>query len=420
MFARLKDTLHDTLRWSETYTKTDMLYMTHGGFWLSLAKGVGLFSSLLFAVAMANLIPPEVFGTYKFVLSGAAIIGAFSLTGMGAAITQAVARGFEGALQEGTRAYFKWSWGVIGISIAVAIYYFINDNFVLAISFLIAGACSPIITGFSFFAQFISGKKDFRTQALYDSVRNVTPAAVLILTIFLTRDPILIILAYFVSSALCNFLLHLSTVQRYRPNERVDPDTVVYGKHASVTGILAKVAEQVDKVLVFHYLGAAQLAVYAFAQTPINNLKLLNDIPSRLALPKLSARGLPELQESLPRKVFLLVGIMLVIAIIYIVAAPFVFRLLFPQYLDAIVFTQILAISLIFAPGSMFNEALTAHLKKREMYISQTVLPVTRIALLIVLLPLYGIWGAVGALIVSQALMFALAGFLFWQAKHEA
>ena len=107
MFTRLKGKSLALLRWSEAYTKTDMLYMAHGGSWLTFAKAVGMASSLLLAAAMANLIPPEVFGNYKFVLSATGIIGAFSLTGMGTAIIQAVSRGYEGALCSGSTGYLK-------------------------------------------------------------------------------------------------------------------------------------------------------------------------------------------------------------------------------------------------------------------------------------------------------------------------
>lgn len=394
-----------------------MVYATQGGFWLSLAKVVGLISSLLFAVAMANLVPPEVFGTYKFVISGAAIIGAFSLGGVGTAIIQAVARGYEGALHQGTKAYLRWSFGIIAIAIAIAIYYFLNGNEVLAISFLIAGACNPLIIGFSFFGQFISGKKDFRTFSIFDTLRNVAPAFVLIATVFFTSDPVLIILVFFVSCTVTNILLYYSTVQKYQPNELVDPQSIPYAKHLSLMGIMVKVAENIDKVLVFHYLGASQLAIYAFAQTPIGNLKLLNDIPARLALPKLSERSFPELKRSLPRKILLLAGIMAVIVVLYIAFAPLIFQLLFPAYLDSVIYTQVLALSLLFAPGTMFGEALTAHMKRRELYLSQAVLPIIKIALFLILLPLFGLWGAIGAIIASQFLTFVLYAFQFWRVR---
>lgn len=419
MFLSLKHELYKALRWSETYTKTDMLYMVQGGFWLTLAKGVGMFSSLLLAAAMANLIPPEVFGTYKFVLAGAGVIGAFALTGMSTGITQAVARGYEGALRSGISAYMKWGLGMTGISLVLALYYFVNGNNTLAISFLLVAACNPLLTGSSFFSQFISGKKDFKTQSIFDSIADFIPALTLISALFLTQNPIHLILVYFTSGIVINLILHYFTIQKYRPNDSVDPETIPFVKHLSFMGILGKVGENIDKVLVFHYLGAAPLALYAFAQTPIAQLKLLVDIPVKLAFPKLSERNFSELQKTLPRKVLFLVGVMLAIVVCYILFAPLLFKLLFPAYVGAVIYTQILALSLILTPVSILSSALVAHMKKKELYISQAILPIVKIALFILLLPLFGIWGAVWATIISQAITFAVFGYLFWQAKHE-
>lgn len=419
MLTRLKSTSLEFLRWSEAYTKTDMLYMAQGGFWLTLAKGVGMFSSLLLATAIANLIPPEVFGTYKFILSATGIIGAFSLTGMGTAIIQAVARGYEGALRSGIISYLKWSFGMVSISIALALYYFVNDNNTLAISFLLVAACNPILIGSSFFSQFISGKKDFKTQAIYDGIADFVPALMLIATFLLTKNPILIILMYFVSGTAINLILHSSTIRKYRPSRAVDPETVPFAKHLSLMGIMGKIGENIDKVLVFHYLGAVPLAIYAFAQTPIAQLKLLNDIPVKLAFPKLSERNFAELKQTLPRKIFLLVGIMLLVVIVYILAAPILFKLLFPKYLESVIYTQVLALSLILVPGSIFSDALSAHMKKKELYISQSILPVVKIGLFFLLLPPFGIWGAIAATIIAQCVTFLLFGYLFWQAKPD-
>lgn len=393
--------------------------MLHGGFWLILAKGVGMASSLLLATAMANLIPPEVFGNYKFVLSGAGVIGAFSLTGMGTGIIQAVARGYEGALRSGIMSYLKWSLGMVAISLCVALYYFTHGNNTLALSFLLVAICNPLLISYSFFSQFISGKKDFRTQAIYDGIADFIPAIILIMALFLSENPILIILVYFASGIAINLLLHRAMIRKYRPNSGVDPQTIPYVKHLSFMGILGKIGENIDKVLVFHYLGATPLALYAFAQTPIAQLKLLVDIPVKLAFPKLSERNFSELQKSLPRKVFLLVGIMLVIVVAYILFAPFLFKLLFPKYVEAIIYTQILALSLVLTPVSILSSALVAHMKKRELYISQAILPIVKIGLFIILLPLFGIWGAVWAIILSQCVTSIVFGYLFWQARNE-
>ena len=64
----------------------------------------------------------------------------------------------------------------------------------------------------------------------------------------------------------------------------------------------------------------------------------------------------------------------------------------------------------------MFGEALTAHMKRKELYLSQALLPIIKIALFLLLLPPFGIWGAVAAIIASQFLTLVLYAFQFWRA----
>src|SRR3990172_6841992 len=97
----LRNRGYQLLRQSEDFLKTDMVYLTKGGFWLSLGHGVAMLAGFFISIAFANLFPKESFGTYKFILSMVAMLGAFSLTGIGVAITQAVARGNGGSLRRG-------------------------------------------------------------------------------------------------------------------------------------------------------------------------------------------------------------------------------------------------------------------------------------------------------------------------------
>ncbi len=412
-----KNHLRNILRWSETYMKTDMVYATQGGFWLLITKGVGIATSLFLATAMANLVPVAAFGIYKFVIAGASIIGGITLINAAPAITRSVAQGFDGSLSVTALAYLKWSLITIAISFGVAMYYYINGNNILALSFLIGGLLTPIINTTALYSHFLAGKKDFRVFSVFESIRTIAPSMILIVTVFLTDSPVLILLSYFTSTALVTFLLFYTTLRKYCSNTKSDPATVPYARQLGLMGFIGKLPEHLDKILVFHFLGAVQLAVYAFALTPISHLKLLNDIPSRLMLPKLPTRDLSVLQSTLPRKILLVVLAMAVIVFAYVLVAPYIFRILFPLYMDAVLYSQVFACSLLLAPGSIFAEALTAHMKIKELYISQISLPIIKIALLAVLLPFFGIWGAIAAILLSQLVAFGLYAWLFFQAK---
>ena len=54
------------LRWTEKYTRTDMVYLVSGGFWLSIAQiGTSILGFLL-TMVLANLLAPELLGEYRF------------------------------------------------------------------------------------------------------------------------------------------------------------------------------------------------------------------------------------------------------------------------------------------------------------------------------------------------------------------
>ena len=58
----LKQTIFRMLRWSERFTKTDMVYLAKGSFWM-MAKQVGVsIISFGLAIAFANLLPQETYG----------------------------------------------------------------------------------------------------------------------------------------------------------------------------------------------------------------------------------------------------------------------------------------------------------------------------------------------------------------------
>src|SRR3989344_575296 len=114
------------LRWMEKYTKTDMLYLAKGGFWLMLGQGILMVSGLILSVAFANLLPKDVYGTYQFIMSMASVISAFTLSGLNTSIMRAVAGGSEGALRTGVRTQLLWSTGMVVAGAALAAYYYVN------------------------------------------------------------------------------------------------------------------------------------------------------------------------------------------------------------------------------------------------------------------------------------------------------
>ncbi|HMB65977.1 MAG TPA: polysaccharide biosynthesis C-terminal domain-containing protein, partial [Patescibacteria group bacterium] len=137
----------------------------------------------------------------------------------------------------------------------------------------------------------------------------------------------------------------------------------------------------------------------------------------KLALPKLSQRKATELQESVPGKMLKLLLLLLPIVAIYILIAPYFYQFLFPQYTEATVYSQIFALSLLLFPKFLMGQTLTAHALKKQLYTLQITGPSFKIILLLILLPLWGIWGAIIALMATEVFGLLLLLYFFHRKK---
>lgn len=223
MIKSLKIKLVQLLRWSEKYTKTNMMYLTKGGFWLILGHGIQITSGLILTIAFVNLLPKEIYGTYQFIISAATIVSAFTLTGMITAVTRAVAHGEDGSVRAGFRTQLVWSSGMVLAGAALSVYYYINGNNILALSFLVVGAFAPFVEGFGIARSYLAGKKLFKESTMLGFWRRLIPVVSLLGTLFLTHNPVILIFAYFCSNAVSAGILYWIIIRRYKLPYTKDP-----------------------------------------------------------------------------------------------------------------------------------------------------------------------------------------------------
>lgn len=399
---KLGTKIEQLLRKTEPIFKTDMVYLAHGGFWLTLGQLTSSLIIFILAVAYANFLPKEIYGTYKYVLSFAGILTAFTLAGMNTAVVRAVAQGFEGTLRSAFWMKLRWSILMATLAFVSAGYYLLKGNETLGFSLIIVGVALPVIQSVSLYGSYLNGKKEFRAQSFYGIVSSVVVAVLMLLAIFLTGDVLPLVLAYFVGTAAITFFLYTRTLKKFPPNEKADPSAIEYGKHLSVMTFFGTIAGSLDSFLLWHFLGPIALAVYSFAIAIPNLIKDILGNLTTLALPKLSQRSMKEIRERLPHRMTIIFIIAGLATIGYIIIAPFIYDFFFSQYTEAIWYSQILMLTALFLPTSIIHSALTAHAHKKKLYILSLGSPLSRIGLLVILLPQYGILGAVMSLIGSQ------------------
>ncbi len=399
----------------QRYLKTDIHYLVQGGSWLTFGRIIASGSAFLLAIAFANLLPPETYGTYRYVLSMFAILSIPALGGINTAVIQAIARGQEGSFFPALKTKIYWGfWGSLG-ALLYAGYYYVNNNISLTVSFLILAFFLPFMDSFALYDSVLAGKKDFKRSTQYFVASQLTAMIILFVTIFFTDNIYLLLLAYLSSWTLARALCLYITKRTFRLNDAIDPQTIPYGKHLSFMGIISTVANYVDKLLVFHFIGAAELAAYSIATAPPDQIKSALQSAGVLALPKFSERKKEDIKESVRSKSMIFLLIVLVIIAAYILAAPFVFKIFFPKYLSSIVYSELYALALIGVVSSIPLAALQATSATKDLYKFNIYTSLAQILLLVAGVYWYGLMGAILARILTRIVIALLSLRLFFR-----
>lgn len=413
MIRRAQEVAIRGLRWTEKYTKTDMVYLATGGFWLFFEQAGGAAFALGLAIMFGHFASQDTYGNYKYALSLAAVLTAFSLSGFGTAITQATSRGHEGSLAQGFRINMRWSVGMVVIGFAAAVYYLLQGNTFLAIALSVIAIISPFLNSFALYDSFLIGRREFKRTAMYTVITNAAPVVAVLVALFLFRKrAIYLVVTYLFVSTAINGYFYYKSVQSARNNTE-DPELFKYSLHLSLMGILGAIGDKIDSIAVFTFLGPSQLAVYTYAIAIPDQLKgvIKNMIP--LSMAKFANRSIGEIKKTIwNRIVYLMIGLTIAIGF-YILLTPLIFHLLFPIYDASIPYSRIYSISIILtAFVSPFISILQSHKKTKALYIASNAGSI----LIIILLPILTFYfGLMGAILSQLAYRATNAIFAAWQ-----
>ena len=422
MFETIKNKIYKTLRWSEKYAKTDMVYLVGQSGWLFFGQISIFLLTLLTTWVFANFLEKANYGEYKFVLSIVALASLTTLTGMSSAIARSVAKGEQVSLK---RVFIgKLSYGSLGFLflLAASLYYWLNENLLLSTLFLIASIWIPFMEPLGDYQYILQGKKDFRRQTVYRVLQRAALTFGILLAILLTKNVVIIVSIYLLAITFTNYFAFRRTMHTYPvPHDKTHEFKLMfnYGRKLSVMNIFLVAANHVDKILLFYFVGAAQLAVYFFAiSLPQEIQGVLGNVNS-VAFPKLVQTSTSSFRLALLKKVALYILLLIVPVTLYVLAAPYIFLLIFPAYVDAVFFSQLFAWTILFTPFSLFSHYFLAQEKKKPLYISSFILPTLFILTLLILLPKYGIIGVILSVYIRLSLDAVVVLYFFLTEKEN-
>ncbi|TSC91501.1 MAG: polysaccharide biosynthesis protein [Parcubacteria group bacterium Licking1014_17] len=395
MIKALKSKIRLLLLKLSFFLQTDMRYVATQGSWLASGQMLNNLISFFTAIAFANLLPKETFGSYRYILS---IFGLFSLTtmpGMESAVIRTVAEGFENVYRKVITRRILWGLaGSLGALITAG-YYFSKNNSLLGYACIIIAAAVPFFEPVGTYSHILTGKKRFDIRARYYSYTRLVSAVVIILTILATKSLILLLVAYFVPYIIMGFLLAGPALRRLNLNDKFDESVFHYGKHFNLISLISMGVNYLDGIIVFHFLGPIQLAIFSIAQAPVNRIQSLFGIIPDIALPKYAEKTVEQIKTDIFKKILKATIITGLIVLIYIVSAPFLFKLFLPKYADSVIFTQIVALTIVLYPFILITRIRTAKGSVRALYIYNIAESATQLIVMLVMISQFGLLGAV-------------------------
>lgn len=405
---------------AERALRIDLHYVLSGGFFLGLGQVSSAVIGLVLTTAFANLLPVETYGTYRYILSLYALFAIAAMPGLDTAVMQSVARGYDRTYLEGLRT--RLHWGFLGTAAALiyAAYLFSQGSTVMGWLLVIAGVALPFMESGAMYSTYLNATKHYRTWAMLDIAGQVCSAIVLIGTITLSKNIFLLLIAYFVPYILTRWGATWFLLRRIPVDGEDDPHAAAYGRSLTLFQVVSRITASIDQIVLYHFLGAAQVAMYALATAIPLRIQSMFRITGTLAFPKFAGKSEEEIVAALPRRMILFALGIFVICIAYVLAAPYLFKLLFPKYLPSLAFSQIAVFYTLSAITYPFAIFLNTHKKIRENYVIALTSFVVKVGCLLAFVPILGIWGAVIGLLAGSTTTVCISAWYLYVIRHSA
>lgn len=412
--------LQPFIRALESRLRVDVRYAIKGSAFLLSPQIVNALFGGLASVILANILSANDFGTYKYVIAIGGVLGAFSLNNVGVALTRSIARGFPGSIRPILKASLIGSLLPTAAALVGAAYYLFQGDFLFFSLLLILALVTPILKGIPWSSSVNEGFSDFKGSAVVDTIRIVVAGSSLIVAAVLNVPLFFIVATYFFSHAVGTLIGFWYTLKRHPIAKDAPEDTecVRYAIHLSIMDMLSIVGSSVDGIIIFQLVGSEGLALYtiatilpAYLSSPFRNIQ-------KLALPRLSEKTNNESVLSFMRKELIVMGAASVVVLGYIIVAPFAMGILFPKYPDAVTYSQIYMLSLLFL-GSLIGAHLNSRIMIREKYVIKGSVALARVVLLFPLIALFGIWGAIFAQLATALFGYLVGNALILTTLHK-
>lgn len=365
--------------------------------WVFSLRAAQLVLGMASTYFLVRAVSKEDFGEYQFVLSIIGVLTLTSLFNLKSATMQAVARGNYGSYRPALRlsflSCFLGSAGLIGMA---AWQYFQSHNTHLAMAFAATSLIFPFTYGLDQWKGIKAGEEKYKSTFFLEGgnaiVMNI---AVILACLMVPGSYVLPIVCLLLFPALRNIFSTLHDLKVIPKDSFEEADNVSYGLKSSLYLGVSIAAKHLDKILLFAFLSPVALATYAVADRVAELIRgLVQDMAAILSAR--FARKTYDKQLDRMMKVMCL-GLDAVIILFAFTLMPYMIHLIFgEQYTDSIPYAQAMVCSVAIGNFAVLRFRFIRSKTDLGGFKSVTLISsATRAIAAIILIPLYGLVGAV-------------------------
>lgn len=334
--------------------------------WSIFSQAVVVLVNIGTVYLLANLLSPNDYGQFKLITTWLAIAVGVGYTGYTYTLPQQLARGQNYNLPNIFKKTFLKSLPTFLGLFIISLYYLYNQNFNLGSGFFFGAFLAPVLCTSTIVNLYYMGKRNFKMFALTQNFVDIVQLAAISLLAYFSHNFVFIISLYFIFTLLANVLVIFKTVnddKKYKSaakfqdlsKQEIIPEEDKLTKMRSKLNISAIVfgfVNQIDKLLIFHFLGAVPLAIYSIvtaisdqARTPIKAI-------SSAIFPRMSSDTFTK--KKLYAVYLLMTSVCILIYIFLLITYPLIFKYVFPKYQDYVHYANLFSLTIIFAPVNIF------------------------------------------------------------------
>ncbi len=403
----------------ESILGVDAHYFVSNGFLIFVNQLVSVAGSLITALLLANLFTEEDYGIYRYLIALTSIFSLFTLTGMSQAILQTSSKGWLWFFPYATTKSFIYSIGLVATALTAAIYYFVQDNLILAMGCLCISLIQPFINVYFQIFSYLTGLKKFIASNILQALRILTIVSAVTVTTLLSKNILYVFFVFMFAQMITSAIGYYF----FKPkNEENETDIIMgkkylnFAKHQSIQNIFIGVAQKIDAVLIFQFIGSTQLAIYSIAMIVPEQINSAVKNFTSLLFPKYSSYSLSQFRGSVVKRSKQMFFLLFSASIFYILISAVVINTLFPKYHDAVLYSQILALAIPTSVLYISQNALKSQTDNKKLYSIQLISAIVKTTLTAIGVIAFGLMGAVAAAVTASYVNLIIQ-YYFWNSS---